>query len=303
MGYSGGSVKNWIKALRLRTLPLAASGIIMGGALTYRQSERAFSIQIWLLTLLTAVLLQICSNLANDLGDALKGSDTHRPDRVGGGSTISVKFMKIGVTISVILTLISGLWMLYIAVMRGISFWPFFILGIISTLAALLYTLGRRAYGYFGLGDVMVFIFFGAVAVLGTTKLQGANWEIHEFLATGIVGFLSAAVLNINNIRDMETDEKAGKRTLALRLGHIGSRIYLLILIGLAFLFALIFSMLTFEYWWSYLWIIPFILPLNAALHVFRLPSGPEFNLYLKWTALGTFFLCLLLAMGLILEN
>lgn len=287
----------WVKAARLRTLPLALAGIVLGGGLAYHQNPSNFSWPIWVWSLVTAIFLQILSNYANDLGDHIKGTDAHRKDRSGGGVGLQVSQLKIGVYLWVLLSLLSGIYMLFFAYDRGVSVWPLFALGLFSVAAAIFYTLGKNAYGYLGLGDLSVFIFFGGASVLGSVSLQGGEWGIQEYCGVGISGFLSVAVLNINNIRDLETDATSGKKTLALRLGEKGSRIYLQILWILAFWCALVMSMTTYDYIYQYIWFLPFTIVVSSSLQVLRSQSGIEYNTYLKNVALGTAGTCLCLSL------
>lgn len=231
------TMKSWIQAFRLKTLPLAVSGIGLGAALA--GMHHGFSGVIFLLAALTAVSLQILSNLANDYGDYMKGTDgaANRTDRALASGSISPAQMKVAIMVNALLSLGLGLLLLYLSLPNLQSFGFFLALGMLGILAALGYTLGKRAFGYSGLGDVVVFVFFGPVAVCGTFYLMAGNVMPQIWLAATGMGLLSAAVLNVNNMRDTETDNIAGKRTLALRLGKRLAVIYHKALILLGFLF------------------------------------------------------------------
>lgn len=227
----------YIRSFRLRTLPLSVSGIIFGTAYVQTAGD-GFHVNVWIfvLCLLTAVLLQIVTNLSNELGDYLKGTDNEeRQGPVLGLQTgeISLKGMKRCIVVMVILSILSGLGMIYLSFGSFISkeALVFALLGVLAIVAATTYTLGKNAYGYKGWGDVSVFLFFGCATVGGSFYLQThqLSWEL--LLPCSVVGFASVAVLNINNMRDMENDRRSGKITLAIRLGKMGSRIYHVLII------------------------------------------------------------------------
>ncbi|WP_027418457.1 1,4-dihydroxy-2-naphthoate octaprenyltransferase [Crocinitomix catalasitica] len=244
-------MKHWIKAFRLRTLPLSFSNILLGSGLAYLIGTTAitngpnyshqFSWSIFILTLITTLLLQILSNLANDYGDSKKGADNDGrigPERSIQSGKISQKAMLTAIIIFSILSLISGI-LLLITAFGGVidlKFMSFILVGLASIAAAIKYTVGKRAYGYSGLGDIFVFLFFGIVGVIGPFYLQ--NHQINWFLllpATAM-GCFSVAVLNLNNMRDQENDQKVGKITLAVKLGFEKSKIYHYTLFAVAYL-------------------------------------------------------------------
>lgn len=233
-------MKSWIQAFRLKTLPLAVSGIALGAALAGMHGK--FSSIVFLLASLTAVSLQILSNLANDYGDFMKGTDkaANRTDRALTSGSIAPQQMKTALMVNGLVALVLGLLLLFIYLPNLQSFGIFLALGILGILAALGYTLGKRAFGYSGLGDVVVFIFFGPVAVCGTFYLMAGILMPQIWLAAMGMGLLSAAVLNVNNMRDTETDNLSGKLTLALRMGKRLSLMYhkALVLLGFIFVFA-----------------------------------------------------------------
>ncbi len=240
--------KVWLKAMRLRTLPLSLSGIIVGSLIALKLDY--WNALIFILSLFTTIFLQVLSNLANDLGDHLKGTDNE--DRVGPKRTtqtgeISVSEMKKAVAFLSALSLIFAGLLIWVAgrEMSSSRIWMYIFLGIGATLAALFYTLGKKAYGYSGKGDLFVFIFFGLVSVLGVYGLYAPffYWQIVP-VAVG-VGLLSVAVLNLNNMRDHVNDKKSDKFTLVVKMGIHQAKIYHTALILLA-CFAFAFSSLMF---------------------------------------------------------
>lgn len=219
--------------MRLRTLPLAIVGI--GFGLFAVSNIKEIDWLVGGLTLATAMLLQIFSNIANDYGDYKNGADDHREDRASASGTISLKGMKTLLWAFGILSFGTGLSLLFVAFPENIFLLLMFLgLGIFSLLGAYKYTAGKKPYGYAGLGDLSVFIFFGSIGVLGTYFLQIKAFHTPPILLALAVGFLSVSVLNINNIRDLETDAAAGKKTLALKLGWANALNYQKMLYSLA---------------------------------------------------------------------
>lgn len=233
----------WLKAARLHTLPLSLSGILMGNAAAYAEQE--IDTVILILGILTGILLQVLSNLANDYGDFVHGADTAKrvgPERAVQSGAISAKSMKKAVILFVLLSVISGSFLLSRAVKNtGVSVAVVFLLiGLSAIWAAWHYTASEKPYGYKGWGDVFVFIFFGLAAVWGSCFLQTGRFSILVLLPAAAIGCFSSAVLNLNNMRDLENDRETGKITFAVRLGNKGSRIYhLLLLTGGCTLFVL----------------------------------------------------------------
>jgi len=303
-------LKTWISALRLRTLPLAASGILMGSYSAGIFGEADWSIMI--LALITALLLQILSNLANDYGDFMKGTDNE--NRIGNmralqSGNITPAQMKIAIILTIICCLVCGIWLLMLA-MNGhlnLPFLLFLITGIFGIAAALKYTVGKNPYGYGGLGDIMVFIFFGPVSVAGTfllhhhIEIRNTEWPV--WCASGIIGLLSAAVLNTNNIRDIENDTAFGKKTIPVRFGIKKARIYHFILILLAFVCNIIFLLNAPVHPFSWISIIAFVPLFIQAKKVIVTTPSPAFNAMLKQVSLGTFFLVLLFILSAALGN
>jgi 1,4-dihydroxy-2-naphthoate polyprenyltransferase len=222
------NIKSWLGAFRLRTLPLALSSIGMGSFLA--ASHGAFDGLVLGLCALTTVFLQILSNLANDYGDSVHGADGAQrqgPSRAVQAGAISAGAMKRAIGVFVILSLASGLLLLHVAVgFASRTFLVFLGLGVLSILAAIGYTMGRRPYGYVGLGDFSVLMFFGAVGVLGSYYLFVPSFDSQLILPALSCGLFSVAVLNVNNIRDIESDIQAGKRSVPVRLGRSKAVVY-----------------------------------------------------------------------------
>lgn len=226
--------KKWIEAARLRTLPLSSSGVVLGAGLAALQGNFRFSILLF--SVLTAVFLQILSNFANDYGDAVKGSDgpgRAGPRRAVASGAISAKSMLCAIMIMAALCIICTIILLYFSFYNDLEKWMIFLaLCLVCIAAAMLYTMGRHPYGYMGLGDLFVFIFFGLAAVMGSYALYNVPLSFFPFLPACATGFFATAVLNINNIRDMDNDKLNGKKTLAARLGDAKARLYHLAIIG-----------------------------------------------------------------------
>ena len=237
------TTKIWLKAARLRTLPLAAGGILLGSFLA--AYEYSFSWTVFLLAFFTAVLLQILSNLANDYGDYQKGTDqaAERTDRALASGAISLKAMKNALWIVGLATLICGLGLLFSAFQKlNLKFLVWFIIGLAAIAAAIKYTVGKSAYGYRGLGDLFVLLFFGPVAVGGTYILMTGQLPDNIWVPSFGFGLLCVAVLNINNLRDIESDKAAGKKTMAVRLGFKKTIWYQYALFGSAILLFILFA-------------------------------------------------------------
>lgn len=218
----------WISALRLRTLPLALATVGTGTFLAIQHQKFDWNIFAW--AVLTTVLLQVLSNLANDYGDSQHGADSeHRvgPERAVQSGIISSSEMRVGIIVLVLLSLLSGIMLLNVAFGLGSKqFFIFLGIGILSIIAAYTYTAGKRPYGYAGLGDLMVLIFFGLVGVGGSYYLFDSVVEISILLPALAIGLLATGVLNINNMRDLESDELAGKITIPVRLGFTKAKSY-----------------------------------------------------------------------------
>ncbi|ENM5740105.1 1,4-dihydroxy-2-naphthoate polyprenyltransferase [Vibrio mimicus] len=221
------SVQIWLDAARPKTLPLALISILTGSALAF--SAGHFHWLVAVLALLTATLLQILSNLANDYGDAVKGTDNESrlgPMRAIQSGAVSLKDMRLAMGINVLLTIITGLILVFYALDNLQNILVFIALGVLAILAAIAYTVGNKPYGYFGLGDLSVFLFFGLLGVSGSFFLHTGYIEWNLFLPSLGCGLLAVAVLNVNNMRDIENDAICGKRTVAVRLGQVRAKQY-----------------------------------------------------------------------------
>lgn len=265
------SVKMWVETARPKTLPLAAASIIMGAALAYW--DKQFSWQISLLCLITTLLLQILSNFANDYGDHQKGSDT--AERIGPlrgiqHGVISAAQLKKGLILMSLASLFFGFWLIALAYQTYADLFAFSLLGGLAILSAITYTVGAKPYGYMGLGDISVLLFFGILGVCGTYYLQTHQLNLMIFLPALSTGLLSTAVLNINNLRDIEQDRKAGKNTLAVRFGAKNGRIYHCLLLVVAALCNVIFALLNFHHLVSFIFLLAYPLLVKHALYVYR---------------------------------
>lgn len=227
------SLRIWVDAARPKTLPLALVSILTGSVLAL--ATGAWSWLVTGLALLTATLLQILSNLANDYGDAVKGTDNEQrlgPMRAIQSGAVSLADMKQAMVINVLLTLVSGLGLVCYALDNLQSIIAFLGLGVLAILAAIAYTVGNKPYGYVGLGDLSVFVFFGLLGVSGSYFLQTGSLEWRLLLPSLGCGLLAVSVLNINNMRDIENDALCGKRTVVVRLGQQRAKVYHLLLLA-----------------------------------------------------------------------
>jgi len=273
-----------IAAIRIRTLPLAAGAILMGAGVAVRLNT--FDLLLFSLTLLTAFLLQILSNLANDYGDYINGADAHgRADRALSSGAITTAKMKTYLIINCALVLVSGIVVLiYSSLIHNISFIGMFFLGILCILAALFYTMGKRPYGYAGWGDISVGLFFGPVAVAGSAYLFTGAWQNSSFVPFIVFGILAVAVLNVNNIRDIVTDQKSHKITVAVRLGFEKAKYYQYILLLLGVVFILVWEVQKSNNWCGFALLIPIIFYFFhiKAIHQLNQNDRSGFNRQLK---------------------
>lgn len=241
------NIKAWVVSLRLRTLPLALSTILMGSIVA--AWDGAFRAEVLLWAALTTLFLQILSNMANDYGDALSGADNETrvgPQRMIQSGAISLGQMKKAIIVLVALALISGLTLL--AKAFDTDYWKllaFFLLGLAAIAAAIRYTAGKNPYGYRGLGDISVFLFFGIVGVAGSYFLHTNTWQWEVLLPASSIGLFSTGVLNLNNIRDIESDRKSGKITMVVRMGRNKALWYHAALLADGWLLFLIYAILT----------------------------------------------------------
>ena len=296
-------MKHWIQAARLRTLPLSVSGIIVGSF--YAMSQSMFNWKIIIFALSTTLGLQILSNFANDYGDGIKGTDNE--DRVGPkraiqSGVITPAAMKRALVITSILTLLSAILLIYVAFKgHNLGFSLFYLgLGILAIASAIKYTVGNSAYGYRGFGDLFVFIFFGLVSTLGIYFMFAKEMDWLLLLPATAIGFLSVAVLNLNNMRDEESDRKSNKNTIVVKIGASNAKVYHYFLIVSAMISILEFSYFkdfTFD---QYLYVIAFFPLLKHLKTVYTNKNPKELDPELKKVALSTFALSVLLSLSMI---
>jgi 1,4-dihydroxy-2-naphthoate polyprenyltransferase len=301
---NSGGMAVWLDAMRPRTLPLATASILMGSALA--ASRPPFSWVVTILAIITAILLQILSNLANDFGDSQHGADSaHRegPQRAVQSGAISSRKMLAAIVITSLLSAIIGIALLWAAFgSQGIRFiLVFLLLGGAAILAAIGYTAGIRPYGYAGLGDLSVLIFFGWVAVMGTYFLQTERLDWDVMLPATSCGLLAVAVLNINNIRDRRSDGLAGKNTIPVRLGLQGARIYHWILLLGAILLAIIYVLNFYYSPWQFLFLLTVPLLIANGIQVWRMSAPAELNPLLKKLSITTLLFVLVFSIGQVL--
>jgi 1,4-dihydroxy-2-naphthoate octaprenyltransferase len=288
--------KAWISAARLRTLPLSVSGIIVGSSLAI--NHLFWKSSIFWLAILTTVGFQVLSNFANDYGDGVKGTDDNREGekRLVASGVISPKQMKRGILITAIVTMIIAIILIYRAFGSEdfLHSLLFFILGIASIIAALKYTIGEHAYGYSGLGDIFVFLFFGLLSVLGSYYLFVHQLEWNLLLPASTIGLFSMAVLNLNNMRDVKNDALHHKKTLVVSLGSSKSKIYHYILICLAMVLTMVYSVISYHSISQLTYIIAFIPLIINLVTVYKNKEPKLLDSELKKVALSTFLFALL---------
>ncbi len=305
-------MKHWIEAARLRTLPLSVSGIIVGSmyALAHPTDNvltptEVFNWRLFGFAILTTLGLQILSNFANDYGDGIKGTDNQ--DRVGPKraiqtGVISPESMKRAIILTSVLTLISAIILIYYAFRNtnlGYSLF-YLVLGILAIASAIRYTVGNSAYGYRGFGDVFVFVFFGLVSTLGVNFLYSKQLDLVLILPATAIGFLSVAVLNLNNMRDEASDRKSGKNTLVVKMGAANAKIYHYFLIVAAMVLILVFALLSDFHFDQYLFLIAYIPLTKHLVNVYKNQDPKALDPELKKVALSTFALSVLLALCMI---
>ncbi|SNY77725.1 1,4-dihydroxy-2-naphthoate polyprenyltransferase [Enterobacter sp. CC120223-11] len=294
----------WLESLRPKTLPLAFAAIVVGTTLAWWQGH--FNSLVALLALITAGLLQILSNLANDYGDAVKGSD--KPDRIGPlrgmqKGVITKEQMKRALIITVALICLSGIALLVASYQTMQDFIGFLVLGGVSIIAAITYTVGTRPYGYIGLGDISVLMFFGWLSVMGSWYLQAHTLEIVTFLPATACGLLATAVLNINNLRDINSDSENGKNTLAVRLGPVNARRYHTVLLLGAPLCLALFNLLALHSLWGWLFILALPLLVKQARFVLSHHDPVDMRPMLERTVKAALLTNLLFVLGIILSR
>lgn len=298
------SFKTYVQAARLRTLPLSISGIIVGSFLAL--NEEKWNWQIFILAIFTTVGFQVLSNFANDYGDGIKGTDNEErigPKRVIQSGAMSISQLKSIIMVTVILILLIAFALIFVSFGTESPLFTvlFFVLGVASIVAAIRYTIGSKAYGYSGLGDLFVFLFFGLLSVVGSYFLytKHIHWTI--FLPATSVGLLSVGVLHLNNMRDRISDTNSGKKTIAVKLGEIRSKKYYYYLIGFSFLTALFYVNYHFQSFWQLLFILAYIPMVKQLIRVFTNKEPKLLDPELKRLAIYTFAFSVLFGLGQIL--
>lgn len=295
-------MKAWIKAFRLRSLPLALACISMGSILAYADGKMNWAVAI--LSLVTTVFLQILSNLANDYGDAISGVDS--PDRQGPSRAvhtgeITAKAMFRAIVIFGILSFVSGISLLLMGLSIDIQFFIFLTIGLVAIAAAIKYTMGKNPYGYAGFGDLSVFLFFGIVGVMGTYYLHTGTWSSLGVLPALSCSFFAVAVLNVNNIRDIESDKLAGKNSIPVRLGRDRAVIYHYFLLLAGILCSLIYVFLSYKgpFQFLFLLVLPLLYINGKAVHTMH--EASKLDPYLKQMALTTLLFVVCFGLGNVL--
>ncbi len=292
----------WLKAFRLRTLPLALSCSILGSFLAYADGKYRW--MIFLFSSLTILFLQILSNLANDYGDTIHGVDNEErvgPERVTQTGLVSKKQMRIMICVFIILSFLSGSILIFIGLYNILHIVLFFVVGLAAIYAAIKYTIGKNPFGYVGLGDLFVFLFFGIVGVAGTYYLHTQTMNFWIFLPASAIGMLSSGVLNLNNLRDIENDARAGKKTLVVRLGTQAAKYYHVSLLSLSLLVSLIYTLKYYHSVYQFLYVLTFPLFIYNIYVVLQNAEPFKLNSELKKLAFSTFAFSVTFGIGLIL--
>ncbi len=294
-------IRPWIVSFRLRTLPLSISCILIGSFLAAYNGK--FSAVVFVLAAATTLLLQILSNLANEYGDMVKGTDSSErigPERSLQSGELTIPQMKRMIFIIACITAVSGLSLVLYATTVYYTI-IFLIAGASALVAAVKYTVGRKPYGYRAMGDLAVFIFFGPVGVIGTFFLHTGFFRGDIILPSLTAGLLSVAVLNLNNMRDIENDRKHGKITVALLLGDRYKRIYHISLLIAAVSSSIVFSMMNSLPLWRYIYLVAFIPLIISAYKVISYNNPSELDPELKKTAVSNMLHSILLGGVLLL--
>lgn len=294
-------ISHWVSAFRLRTLPLSISGIIVASSLAAYNG--LFQWTIFILAILATLSYQILSNLANDYGDGVKGTDNDSrigPERAIQSGLISPQEMLQAIRINILICIVLTIGVIHFAfgakhILLALLFLG---LGIIAVISAMKYTMGNTAYGYRGLGDIFVFIFFGLVSVIGCYMLFAKQIDHIVFLPAITIGLLSAGVLNLNNMRDRITDATSNKITLAIKLGAEKAKGYHLFLIISAIIISIIYSVLYYNSLYNFIFFLAYIPLIMHIKNVIKIKAPKDYDPELKKLALSTFALATLLAIG-----
>ena len=289
------AVRIWVMAARVRTLPASVAPVLVGTSLAL--GAGTFHALAFVAALLGAVFIQIGTNLANDYSDARRGADTEDrlgPVRVTAGGLMPPRRVLVGTWVAFGIAVAAGL---YLVIVAG---WQLLIVGAASIAAGVLYTGGPKPYGYEGLGELFVFLFFGIVAVVGSYYVQTERLEWEAFVLAVPVGLLASAILVVNNVRDLETDRRAGKRTLAVRLGRARTRTLYVAMLGCAFLTAPLPWPLGSMGAWLLLGWLTIPLAVSVARVVRTRTDGPALNAALARTGAMQLLFCLLYSAGIL---
>ncbi|MTD43368.1 1,4-dihydroxy-2-naphthoate polyprenyltransferase [Conexibacter sp. W3-3-2] len=298
MSTSMSPVRIWVMAARLRTLPAAVAPVLVGTAVAVQATDD-LRIGTFVAALLGAIFIQVGTNLSNDYSDARRGADTEDrlgPVRVTAGGLVPPQRVLVATYVTFGLAVLCGV---YLVAVAG---WELLVVGVLSIAAGVLYTGGPRPYGYEGLGEVFVFLFFGVAAVAGSTFAQIEEWPWESLVLAVPVGLLASAILVVNNVRDMDTDKRVGKRTSAVRLGRERSRDLFAAMVYLSFPAALIpwiggslgpATLLV-------LLALPLAVPLVRTVRTHT--DGPTLNGALAQTGQVQLVFCVLLSAGILLS-
>ncbi len=298
-------MKKWIQAARLRTLPLSLAGIVLAGLLA--KADGYFNWLIFILSILTASLFQILSNFANDYGDAEKGTDNEQrigPERAIQSGLITKRQMKKAIYITALFSFVSAL--ILVLYSFGLKHWlsilAYLILGIASIVAAIKYTVGKSAYGYYGMGDFFVLIFFGFVSIMGGYFLYAKALDWTLIFPAVSIGFLSMGVLNLNNMRDIENDRTSDKNTIPVKIGIDNAKKYHILLMILPLFLVQAYNIHHLRSYWQWLFILPYILILKHTVRVINIHNPKDFDPELKKLAIATFLFALFFGLGQVLH-
>jgi 1,4-dihydroxy-2-naphthoate octaprenyltransferase len=295
--------KVWLKAFRLHTLPLAFACISMGNFLVYKTGK--FQPSIAILTFATTLCLQILSNLANDFGDSKHGADNNDrkgPQRMVQSGMITISQIKTGILVFIILSLLCGISLIVLSIA---NIWYqgamiLFVLGLLSIGAAYAYTASKKPYGYRGLGDISVFIFFGLVSVIGSYYLQAGTIPAMVLLPAIGMGMLCTGVLNVNNIRDIEADKAANKVTIPVKIGMKKAKVYHWLLMTVPIVLFAIYILASSTNYLQILFMAPAILFIMNAMGVSKSYKPEEINPYLKKLAISTLVFSVCYGVGVV---
>lgn len=298
------SLSIWLKAFRLRTLPLAFSSTFLGSFLAYANGR--FYWTVFAFSTLTTLSLQILSNLANDYGDAKKGADNSKrvgPLRVTQTGLVTPGAMLRMIAAFILLSLLSGSLLIYFGLRDLPAYLSvfFFILGVTAIFAAVKYTVGRNPYGYIGLGDVFVYVYFGLIGVCGTFYLHTGSLDPWVLLPASTIGLFSAGVLNLNNIRDAENDANCGKNTLVVRIGVKAAKKYHLLLVVFAILLSMAYTLIFFTSPVQLIFLVTLPFLIRDVIIVLHTTIPAELNKELKKLAITTFVFSTTFGLGLVL--